>query len=321
MQTQNYVILGSASYGYLAKKVAECGHWPLGSVFRDTFEGGDPYMQVNIDDVQGKDVVIVGGTITPAEFYDILRLGHTVWNFGAESITFVIPYFGTQRQERVTKPGEHLPAKLDALLFSALPRPPRGIRVFMVDLHLEQITSYFENGVRAWPIQCKSLIATAVSDLGKLYGGDYELLGCDQGVLKWVQSIGDVLKKNAGCGLKRRIDGKSHMYGIMGEVDGRHIVAFDDIQLTGGTAMKLMELAKTKGALGGSLVVSHCVSPDDSFRKVAGSRLFDRVITTDSHPHALEIEKEFGSSIEVRSISPLIAERLVTPWWATDKHH
>ncbi len=314
---KDYVILASRSYESFADNVANAGGWRRSSVERKTFEGGDPYYRLDPRDIGDQDVVIIGGTTDPRETDEIMLISSTANGCQARSISIVVPYFGSQRQERVTKPGEHCPAKLDAIRFSTLPRPAGGFRVFLTDLHCEQIVGYFENGLVPVPIQCKTVLASAISQIGRdLYNGDWELFGADQGILKWAGTLGDMLSKDVGCGLKRRVNKKPIFYGLMGEVEGRNIVLFDDILLSGETARVCAEYMKKKGAKGISAVFSHAPYPESAVKKFLQSGLFDRVVFTDSHPRAVELASNpKGQFPRIETITALIAEKLVNPWW------
>ena len=59
---------------------------------------------------------------------------------GANSITTVIPYFGYSRQDRMTKPGQPISAKLVAEMLQVA----GADRVVSVDLHSAQLVGFFK---------------------------------------------------------------------------------------------------------------------------------------------------------------------------------
>jgi ribose-phosphate pyrophosphokinase len=63
------------------------------------------------------------------------------------------------------------------------------------------------------------------------------------------------------------------------------------------------------GATSVSAIATHGVFPQDALDRLRASGLFERIVCTDTHPRARELE---GPGLEVRSIAPVLARRLTT---------
>src|SRR5690606_29175505 len=101
---------------------------------------------------------------------------------GARRLDIVIPYFGYATMERAEHAGEIVTAKTRARLLSSIPAAALGNRVFVVDLHVDAITYYFERDVRTTHVYARPLMAAAARELG---GSDFVIACTDAGRAKW----------------------------------------------------------------------------------------------------------------------------------------
>jgi ribose-phosphate pyrophosphokinase len=58
-----------------------------------------------------------------------------------------------------------------------------------------------------------------------------------------------------------------------------------------------------------SAIATHAVFPGDSLDKIRATGLFDRIVVTDSHPRAIQLQDGF---LTVKSVAPLVAGHLTS---------
>jgi len=326
----NAVVFSTRSYGYmqdqffaLAPDKLDCG-----AVLRDENGIAKGLGQA----VEGRDVVIIGGTIDHAETFDLYLIANAAYEAGALSLTLVIPYFGYSTMER-GKPDAHeaVKASYRARLISSIPRCPMGNRVVLCDLHSEGIPHYFGNGIRATHLYCiKNIIMEMVKGV---HGG--RICTTDAGRGKWAESlVKDINKLLTAQGLKgdalwsaafalkdRKSGSETELLGVLGDVAGMDIDLFDDMIRRGSTAIDAAK-GYRNGTAGNPetgckkirFVASHGILPGNALERLRtscdhkGEALFSEVIVTDSHPNAVALAGDF---LKVKPIAPLLVAHVL----------
>jgi ribose-phosphate pyrophosphokinase len=242
------VLFSTKSYGYMQEQFHALAEFDRGAALRDD----DGIVKGLSMSVQGRDVVIIGGTIDHAETFDLYVMANACYEAGALSLTLVVPYFGYSTMER-GKPDAHeaVKASYRARLISSIPRCPMGNRVVLCDLHSEGVPYYFGSGVRATHLYCiKNIIMEMVAGQ---FGG--RLCTTDAGRAKWAESlVKDINKRielsggnaeqfwRTALAIKDRVSGSdTELLGILGYVAGMDIFLFDDMIRRGTTAIKAGE--------------------------------------------------------------------------------
>jgi ribose-phosphate pyrophosphokinase len=209
--------------------------------------------------------------------------------------------------ERAAKPGEVVTAKVRARLLSSIPSASESNRVVLMDLHVSGMQHYFEGDLRPIHVYAKPVIIEAVRDLG---GDDFVLACTDAGRAKWVESLANDIGVRPAFVFKRRTSGEdTEITGISANVQGRRVVLYDDMIRTGSSLMNAARAYMEAGATSVSAIATHGVFPQDALDRLRASGLFERIVCTDTHPRARELE---GPGLEVRSIAPVLARRLTT---------
>src|SRR5437868_10337997 len=119
------IVFSTAAYAALAAPLTRALRGIPGRVKRERFPDGERYLKIE-DDVELRDVILLGGTIGDADVLEVFDLACTAVAEGARSLTLVIPYFGYSTMERATSRGEVVGAKTRARLLSAIPRAHAG---------------------------------------------------------------------------------------------------------------------------------------------------------------------------------------------------
>ncbi len=297
------LVFGTHAYAYLQDAICARGLFEKGEVHQRIFPDGERYQRI-VNEVAGRDVVIVGGTISDSDTLELYDLACSIAAYGARTLTILIPYFGYSTMERAVMPREVVTAKTRARLLSALPHASDGTRVVMLDLHSEGIPHYFEGDVRPVHLYAKSIILNAARELG----GDAFVLGStDAGRAKWVESLANELGVSAGFILKRRLSGeRTEVVALSADVRGARVVIYDDMIRTGGSLINAAEAYKSAGATSVSVVTTHGVFPGGAIDKLRASGVISRIVCTDSHPAAHAAIATHGDFVKVESIAELL---------------
>jgi ribose-phosphate pyrophosphokinase len=199
-------------------------------------------------------------------------------------------------------------AKTRARLLSAIPAASRGNQVFLVDLHVDAIAHYFEGQIRPIHVYGKQVVMDACR---RLAGTDFVLASTDAGRAKWVESLANDLGVHAAFVYKRRLDGEhTEVTGVSAQVEGKHVIIYDDMIRTGGSLMNAASAYREAGATGIDAIATHGVLPGDSIDKLRRSGLFGRIVVTDSHPRAVALAAGHRDFLEVESVASLLVEHL-----------
>ena len=159
------LVLYTAAYGELARRVCDAGGFESGNVARKTFPDGEHYRRIE-SNVANRHVVLLGGTINDADTLELFDLACAVAKYDARSLTLVVPYFGYSTMERAVRSGEVVTAKTRARLLSAIPAAAVGNRIILVDLHTEGLQHYFEGAIRPIHLYAKRVVLEAIGKLG-----------------------------------------------------------------------------------------------------------------------------------------------------------
>jgi ribose-phosphate pyrophosphokinase len=298
------LVFSTRSYGYLRDDLVQAGRFEPGSIEAATFPDGERYQRL-VTPVSGRDVVLVGGTISDADTLELFDLASSIVKYGAHSLALVIPYFGYSTMERAVKAGEVVTAKTRARLFSAVPLAAAGNRVFLVDLHAEGIPHYFEGGIRPVHVYAKPVVV----DLARRLGGDDIVLACtDAGRAKWVESLANEMGVPASFVFKRRLDGShTEVTAMSAVVSGKSVVIYDDMIRTGGSLIAAARAYKSAGAVKLTAIATHGVFPGDALERLTETGLFSAIACTDTHPRARELA---GASLHVAGIAGVLTRAL-----------
>ena len=183
--------------------------------------------------------------------------------------------------------------------------PGSGARVLLLDLHTEGIQFYFEGAIRPLHLSAKPTVLAAVQRLPRK--APLAIACTDAGRAKWVEALANDLGVPAAFVFKRRTDKGTEVTAVSAQVEGRHVVVYDDLIRTGGSLLNAARAYRDAGAAGISAIATHGVLPGDALARIQSSGLFDRLVVTDSHPRALALRGDF---LEVDSVAPLIARAI-----------
>jgi ribose-phosphate pyrophosphokinase len=258
----------------LAKRM--CAHMreELGKARTIGFPDGELIVKLD-EDVRGRDCYIVLSTGEPvndnimelAIFIDCLRRA------SAGRVSAVIPYFGYGRQDRKDEGRVPITAKLVANLITA----SGADRVLAIDLHAAQIQGFFD-----LPVDHLSATPVFVDYFQKQREtiNNLCLVSPDVGNVKVAEAMANLLGGELAIINKRRLSGSSVAMGhLIGNVEGKTVLMFDDMISTAGTVCEAAKLVKDKGAKDVIAAATHGLFVGAAVEKLMASPISKVVVT------------------------------------------
>ena len=293
------VVFSTRDYIYLADRLIALASLERGAVVRSDFPDGEHYLRLQ-SSVNGRDVVLIGGTISDAATLELYDLACVLVENGAATLTLIVPWYGYATMDRAAHHGEAVTAKNRARLFSSIPPAKLGNQILLLDIHSEGIPHYFEGALHPVHVYGKPVIEPLARELG----GDHFILGStDAGRAKWVESLANDLGVPAAFVYKRRRGPEStEVTAVSTRLDGETVVLYDDMIRTGGSLMNAARAYRESGAGRLVAIATHGVFPGDALQRIVDSRLFDAIACTDSHPRG---DAARTQGVIVRSIAEL----------------
>jgi ribose-phosphate pyrophosphokinase len=217
----------------------------------------------------------------------------------AGRITAVIPYYGYARQDRKAAPRVPISARLVADLLSAV-----GIhRVLTIDLHAGQIQGFFN-------IPVDHLYATPVITeyVKKKYVNDIVVVSPDAGGVERARAVAKRLDASLAIIDKRRERANvSQVMHVIGEVEGKDAILFDDMIDTAGTITQAATALKENGAKSVVAACSHAVLSGPALERINNSVL-EEVIVTNTIP--MDSKEKECKKLTTLSVASLLGEAI-----------
>jgi len=300
------LLFSTQSYLYLQEKLLTLGGFEKGEVEVKVFPDGERYQRI-LSDVEGRNVILLGGTPTDTDTLEVYDLASAISKYGAKELTVVVPYFGYSTMERAVKKGEVVTAKTRARLLSSIPKTGSKITFMLLDLHTEGLPHYFEGDVQSTHLYCKEVIMEICQEIA---GNDFILACTDAGRAKWVESLANDMNVNAAFVFKRRISGNETVVtGISADVVGKTVIIYDDMIRTGGSLINAAKSYKEAGASKIFAITTHGLFTNNALERIQQSGLFEGVYCTDTHPNTqLEVKNPF---LIVKSVAQIIHPKII----------
>ena len=243
----------------------------LGDSTVEYFADGEVNVSIN-ETVRGCDVFVIQSTCYPVNdnLMELLIMIDAFRRASAGRITAVIPYFGYARQDRKAKGRDPISAKLVANLITKA----GADRVLTMDLHAAQIQGFFD-------IPVDHLVGNPL--FTRYYLSKFDETVYDHDEFRVVSpDIGSVARSRAfaaklhmGLAIvdkRRQRANMSEVMNIIGDVEGKTCILFDDIVDTAGSLCNAAEAIKEIGhAKAVYACASHGVLSGDACDKIENS--------------------------------------------------
>lgn len=296
-------LLSGNSNPALAHAVSEYLKVPLTDASVRRFSDNEIFVEIQ-ENVRGEDVFLLQSTSNPANDHimELLVCLDALKRASARRVTAVIPYYGYARQDR--KPGPRTP--ITAKLIANLITSAGADRVLTIDLHAGQIQGFFDI-----PLDHLYARPVIVNDIRQHHDDPNELVIVSPDVGGVVRARALASRLHAGLAIvdkRREKAGQSEVMHIIGEVEGKHCMLFDDIVDTAGTLCNAAEALKAQGAASVSAYVTHGVLSGPAVERVRSSKSLQSLVITDTIATTDEVKKV--ANIRVMSVAQLLAEAI-----------
>lgn len=275
---------------------------PLGDCTVTTFADGEVSVTMN-ETVRGSDVFIVQPTCKPVNnnLMELLVMIDACRRASAGRITAVIPYFGYARQDRKAKGRDPISAKLVANMITCA----GAHRVLTMDLHAAQIQGFFD-------IPVDNLLGNPVfvQYYRNMFDNpdDVVVVSPDVGSVTRARTFAAKLHMGLAIVDKRRQKANQcEVMNVIGEVEGKTCILFDDMVDTAGS---LCNAAQAIKEVGGARQVfacaTHGVLSDPAIERVQNSCIEElMLLNTIPLPEAAA-----GTRIRQLDVAPMFAEAI-----------
>ena len=254
------------------------------------------------ENVRGEDVFALQSTSYPANDHlmELLIILDALRRSSARRITAVLPYFGYARQDR--KPGPRTP--ISAKLVANLITRAGADRVLTLDLHAGQIQGFFD--IPTDNLYSAPVITHDIREQNDI--ANVAIVSPDVGGVVRARALAKRIDAPLAIVDKRRErPGESEVMNIIGDVDGKDCILFDDIIDSGGTICNAATALIEKGASSVRAYTTHGVLSGGAVARITSSALQELVITDSIYPSA---SVRAAPNIRILPIAPLIGEAI-----------
>lgn len=295
------VIFGGGVTSELTGKICAYLGVPQGRAIVSRFPDGETLVKIE-EDVRGKDCFIVQSTCPPVNdtLMELLIYIDCLRRASANRIAAVIPYYGYARQDRKAEGRTPITAKLVANMLATA-----GVdRVLTMNLHADQIQGFFDipvDHLTAAPVLARHFMEQDVSDR--------VLVSPDVGNIKFGNDFASRIGSELAVIHKRRVTGDETVaVSVIGNVEGKNVMMFDDMITTAGTVCEAAKLVRQQGAKGVYVAATHGVFAGPALDRLVAAEL-NEIVVTDTVPLRPEVRDRLRN-LTVLSVADLIGEAI-----------
>jgi ribose-phosphate pyrophosphokinase len=300
----------SAAFG---QRVADCLGITLAKSEEREYGGGEHRMRP-VDDVHNQDVFVIQSSCADEhasandKLCRLLFFLGALKDAGARRVTAVVPYFAYSRKDRRTQPQDPVTTRYIAQLFEAM-----GVDcVVALDIHNE---AAFDNAFRCQSVRLEAgemFAASLAQDLGT---AAVVVASPDIGGVKRAQLFRESLARKLGREVgfafleKRRSGGVVSGDMLVGDVQNRTLVVYDDLIASGTTILRASKVARRAGASRVYVAAPHAAFLPEATQLFVTQDVHC-VLVSDSIPLAPGFANVPGERLRVCSVAPLIADMI-----------
>lgn len=313
MDKNKAIIVGLSNSNEIAKNVSRKLGIELCEFESINFSDGEMNFKIK-SSVRNKSVYIFqstvinysnGGSINDS-IIELALFTDALKRSSANEINIIIPYFGYARQDRRTE----LRQPISARLVEKLLEISGATRVITCDLHSPQIEGFFD--IPLDNLKVHGIIARKISETFDLKKEKHILVSPDYGSVTRTKEVADILGTEMAIINKKRIStNKVESISILGNVEGKNCIIYDDLIDTGGTILSAIKLLKINKAKNIYLVSTHSVLSKINYSSEIIDKFFNsgisKFITTNTISRNFKGSKN-ADNIEVIDLSPVFSK-------------
>ena len=251
-QRNGLVLFSGSGNKPLSEAISKQLRTPLGEAKVARFSDGEISIDIQ-ENVRGMDVFLIQPTCAPANdnLIELIIMVDAIRRSSAGRITAVIPYYGYGRQDRRVR-SERMP--ISAKVMADIIERSGIDKVLTVELHSEQIQGFFH-------IPVDNVYGTKIfhDDIIKLNLNNKLIVSPDVGGVVRSRALAKVLGLSDLAIIDKRRDeaNESEVMNVIGDVEGKVALLFDDEIATGGTIVNAAEALSDMGVKDVYCCVTH----------------------------------------------------------------
>ncbi len=295
------VIFSGNAHPELTRRICDYLRIPMGKVDVFKFNNDNTFVRIQ-QNIRQRDVYIVQPTSSPVNDHimEMLIMIDAAKRASAGRITAVIPYYSYARTDKKDQPRVPITGRLIADLVTTA----GANRVLMVDLHAGQVQGFF-----SVPVDELTALPKLIDYFKEKGLDDPVVVATDIGISKRARDFASRLDAPLAIVEKRRIGNNDRVesLNIIGNVEGKPAVLFDDEINTGSSMIAAAKLLTQRGAREIYACATHGVFPLDAAANLCAVPELKEIVVTDTLP--IDPEK-LGSKITVITVSDLLGEAI-----------
>lgn len=301
---EQIVIFSGNAHRKLAKGMATYLGLPLSPVAIHKFANDNIEVQLG-ESVRGKAVFIVQPLVPPTSDHlmELLQMLDIARMSGAKSIHAVIPHYSYGRSDKKDAPRINITARLVAdLLLTA-----GAQHIIAMTMHSPQVHGFF-----SVPTEHLTAHSVFVQHFSQEDLSDAVIVSPDIGNAKRAAKLAHSLNVPLAIGQKQRIsDENVNISTVLGEVNGRRVIIFDDEIATGGTIAELAQRLKAAGAGSISIATTHGLFLKSAKKRLDAIEDLTEIVTTNTVPVRRKKRPEKLVTLDVSHIFGEVIRRTV----------
>ena len=274
----NMAVFSVGAHAELAAAICDYLHIPVGQMEVKKFRNENTFVRI-LENVRSRDVYFIQPTAAPVNdnIIELLITIDAAKRASAGRITAVIPYYGYGRTDKKDQPRVPITGRLVADLLTTA----GANRVVTVDLHAGQIQGFFNI-----PVDELTVVPLLVDYFLKKKIPDLVVAATDIGISKKARDVAQRLNAPLTIVEKRRTGNNdmTEVLSVIGDVQGRPVLAFDDEIDTGGSLISALGALKAAGATQLYSAASHGVFSDGATDRICAIDDLVEMVVTDTAP-------------------------------------
>lgn len=260
------------------------------------FKNGETYVNI-AGNIRGKDVYIMpaGGNNVNDNLMETYLKADAAKRAGADRVIAILPSFDYARQEKRTEKGEPIAARLNMDLLKT-----SGVdEIITTDLHTPAIEGFAPNSMKVTHIESMQLMGNYIKSRGIK---DLVVVSPDLGGTKRA----DKLAKSLGCDKAivykhRQAHNQATAEELIGDVNGKNCIIFDDIIDTAGTIAEASKLLKKKGAKDIYVCAAHGLFNGEAMKRLNEAPVKEVIVTNSvpKKPDSIDKIKQVDLSVQI----------------------
>ncbi len=288
-------IFSGSSHPELAQEIATYLGCQVSTLKTKRFSNDNMFVQLG-ESVRGKEVIIIQSLCPNVSdnIIEMLMMIDAARSASAKTVHAVIPYFSYARSDKKDQPRISITGRLIADLLATA----GANHVMTMTLHSPQVHGFFSvptdhltahtEFVRHF--RCRDLTNTVI-------------VAPDIGHAKRAAKLASALGVGVAAGNKERVsDDSVNVEGIIGEVEGKNVIIFDDEVATGGSVVALVDMLRQKNVQKVTLACTHGVFSGPAIERLSSIPELVEIVTTNTVPIPQEKRMPNMTILSVASI-------------------